>query len=401
MSLPLYILAGGQSTRFGSDKARARIDGRPLILRLIDSLAPIVDAVHVVAPPGRYADLGFAGIPDLVTGKGPIGGLLTALAHRQSGWLALVSCDITEISPDWFTRLTTHIRPGVHAIAVRDDHWQSLAALYHTDLLPLVRQHIDADQLALHASSTPPPSVPSPSPPRPRAHAQTSQHPRRPPPLSTTRKGGAPLNPDTLIPMPDASTHNLRACPRCGLIQRVPAVAPGNEAHCSRCDARLPQPGSRSNQLTVMIALAALICYPVGISLPVLRMEKLGYVNEASVWSGSIALLTEGQVAVGLIVLVCSIIIPILKLLGLLILSARPPSIHVHHQARIYRAIEQLGKWGMIDVLLVAVVIAALKLGDIVSVTPGPGLVAFTACVLLSLIAAATFDPHAIWDQNA
>jgi paraquat-inducible protein A len=66
----------------------------------------------------------------------------------------------------------------------------------------------------------------------------------------------------------------------------------------------------------------------------------------------------------------------------------------------VYRAIEAAGRWGMIDVLLVAVTIAAVKLGDLVVVTPGPGVVAFGACVVLSLAASAVFNPHAIWETD-
>src|SRR5205085_2604151 len=110
-------------------------------------------------------------------------------------------------------------------------------------------------------------------------------------------------------------------------------------------------------------------------------------------------LITHHQVLIGLVVLVCSVVIPVLKLAGLFVLTGRWVTLERRHRASIYRAIEAAGRWGMIDVLLVALTIAAVKLGDLVVVTPGPGVVAFGACVVLSLAASAVFNPHAIWEE--
>ena len=73
---------------------------------------------------------------------------------------------------------------------------------------------------------------------------------------------------------------------------------------------------------------------------------------------------------------------------------------HERHRALTYRLVEWTGRWGMLDVLLVAILLAVLKLGDMVEVSVGPGLLAFTSCVGLSLIAAASFDPHSLWEPQ-
>jgi paraquat-inducible protein A len=173
------------------------------------------------------------------------------------------------------------------------------------------------------------------------------------------------------------------------------------EARCARCHHGLRRGGgSTGNRLASFTALAALMIWPLAISLPVLRLQRLGHINEASIWSGAVALLEHGQWLVGIIVIACSIVIPLAKLLGLLYLGMASPSRLAHHRARLYRWIELLGRWGMVDVLLVAVVVAALKMGDLVEVQPGPGVIAFTTCVLLSLLAAAFFDPHRIWETE-
>ena len=148
------------------------------------------------------------------------------------------------------------------------------------------------------------------------------------------------------------------------------------------------------------MAASALICYPLGILLPVMTLRELGHVTETSIWAGTVSLMEHGQWLVGAVVLVCSIVVPLLKLGGLFLLCARPAWLGRHHKAALYRAIEMAGRWGMIDVLLVALVVAALKLGDLVEVAPGPGTVAFGACVVLSLVASALFNPHAIWEAG-
>jgi paraquat-inducible protein A len=198
--------------------------------------------------------------------------------------------------------------------------------------------------------------------------------------------------------------HNLRGCWCCGLVQQVGQVRAGFEARCRRCQSLLVRHGGLDrSQLCLALVLASLICYPAGITLPVMRLQQMGHVHEASIWTGGISLLTHGQVAVGLVVLLCSVVIPLAKLLGLLMLLSRwrlGVAGGPRQRARLYRGVELAGRWGMIDVLLVAVLVAALKLGDLVQVTPGPGLTAFAACVVLSLLAAACLDPHAIWSES-
>ncbi|MEM7164040.1 MAG: paraquat-inducible protein A [Planctomycetota bacterium] len=191
----------------------------------------------------------------------------------------------------------------------------------------------------------------------------------------------------------------LRGCPHCGLVQHLPSVSTGEVGCCVRCRQVVARPkGEGTSLLTAAISLAALILFPLGITLPVLRLEQLGHSADASIWGGSISLLAHGQIAVGVVVLVCSIVIPLLKLAGLFALTAPIPAFSRTAKSEIYKWIEIAGKWGMIDVLLVAVLVAAVKLGDLVSVHPGPGVLAFATTVLLSLLASATYNPHAIWE---
>lgn len=149
------------------------------------------------------------------------------------------------------------------------------------------------------------------------------------------------------------------------------------------------------------ISLAAIILYPLALALPVMRIERLGHEHASSIWGGMVDLLADRQWFVGLAILMFSIVTPIAKLAALFVLCSGDRLLAPSHLAFTYRAVEFLGRWGMADVLLVALVVAIVKLGDIVSVTPGVGVVAFGAVVGLSLLASAAFDPHAIWERDA
>src|SRR6185436_11623224 len=160
------------------------------------------------------------------------------------------------------------------------------------------------------------------------------------------------------------------------------------------------RPHGRGNARAWHAACAALVLYPVAVSQPILRFERLGQVSESSVWSGSLGLITEGNLAVGLLVFLCSIVVPFAKLATLFVLLRRPDRLPARGRAHAWRALELAGRWGMLDVLLVSVLVAWLELGAWVTVTPGPGAAAFAACVACSLLASAWFDPRALWTDS-
>ncbi|MFT5049272.1 MAG: paraquat-inducible protein A [Chlamydiales bacterium] len=200
-----------------------------------------------------------------------------------------------------------------------------------------------------------------------------------------------------------APSPTLKACSCCGLVQKIPALAPKQLARCSRCGSTLVHPGRQrnSNRLCASAALASLLIFPLAISLPIMTIERFGHAHDASIWTGGIELLAGGEIAVGLVVLLCSIVIPLFKLVGLLLITSRRSWLSRHHKASTYHLIEWAGRWGMLDVLLIALLVAWIKVGDLVEVTVGPAALAFTLCVLLSLVATSAFHPHAVWDDDA
>jgi len=171
---------------------------------------------------------------------------------------------------------------------------------------------------------------------------------------------------------------------------------------CARCESALRRRSAalRSNSRTAAVALAALIIYPFAVSLPMLRVERFGHQHDASILEGVATLLGSGHLLVGVVVLLCSIVLPLGKMCGLLVLSARGGMLRQRHRAFTYHIVEWTGRWGMLDVLLVALLVAILKIGDVVEVTARPAAIAFTLCVILSLLATACFDPHSLWHED-
>lgn len=131
-----------------------------------------------------------------------------------------------------------------------------------------------------------------------------------------------------------------------------------------------------------------------------MRIEEMGHSSESSIWSGALALLRGGDLLVGTVVFLCSIVFPLLKLGGLIAITAGRAGLHRRARRVIWRLVHLTGRWGMLDVLLVAVVVAWVKVGDLVEIQPGPAAVSFTLVVLLSLAASVLFDPHALWDET-
>ena len=191
------------------------------------------------------------------------------------------------------------------------------------------------------------------------------------------------------------------ACGTCGLLQRVAALEPGTVAECDRCGSVVGERKSGSLARTSALSLAALILYVPANVYPILSMNLHGAYAESTVWDGCVSLFRHDQWFAAVVVFLASIIIPLFKLLGLffLVTAARFGSvIGPRQQVWIHKFIGLIGPWALLDVFLLAVLVALVKLEELATILPGPGLAAFTAVVVLTILASASFDPRLIWN---
>ncbi|MCY2984925.1 MAG: paraquat-inducible protein A [Planctomycetota bacterium] len=170
-------------------------------------------------------------------------------------------------------------------------------------------------------------------------------------------------------------------------------------AQCTRCDSVIDQPKNRkrSQARAAAAAVAAMVLFPAAVMLPILEVEQLGHHHKSSILGGIMELYKTGSILVATVILLFSVVFPLFKILALVELSWLC-LMRQRHRTWTYRFMEQIGKWSMMDVMLLALLVMLIKLSGIVQFHFGPALIAFVLCVSMSMISAICFDPHAIWE---
>ena len=196
-----------------------------------------------------------------------------------------------------------------------------------------------------------------------------------------------------------AARVGLVSCTTCGLLSRpADRASPG---YCPRCGAVLVWRRLHSVQYTWALLIAAAICYIPANALPVLRTTALGSTEADTIIGGVIFLYESGSWPLALIVLVASVMIPLGKILalGYLLVTVQRGSVeNSRDRTRVYELVEFVGRWSMLDVFVDAFVVALVQLQPLMSVEPGLGVVFFMVVVVLTMLAAQSFDPRLIWD---
>jgi paraquat-inducible protein A len=198
--------------------------------------------------------------------------------------------------------------------------------------------------------------------------------------------------------------ESVVSCDTCGLVQTVPPLSAGTVAECIRCGSFVAtRRSTRSLEVTAALSLAALILYVPANVYPIMKMYLYGGYSESTVWDGVVMLMRNDQWFIAVIVFLASMVIPVVKLAGLfsLVVTARMGwGRRLRSRTQLYKFIDAIGPWAMLDVFLLAVLVALVKLSTWAKILPGPGLVAFTAVVVLTMLASATFDPKLIWERR-
>jgi len=192
-----------------------------------------------------------------------------------------------------------------------------------------------------------------------------------------------------------ARSRGLVRCTHCGLVSRIDG-APG----CVRCRLPLHSRKPHSLQRTAAWLIVAAVLYIPANLLPVMGTESVLGAYEHTLLGGIVELWESGSWELSLIVFVASIAVPIVKIAALALLTATAAARSRWRQlerAKLYRLVETVGYWSMLDVFVVVLLVGMVSFGALASVSPEPGLLAFGAVVIATMLAASSFDARLIW----
>ncbi|AYC31701.1 paraquat-inducible protein A [Pseudomonas cavernae] len=193
--------------------------------------------------------------------------------------------------------------------------------------------------------------------------------------------------------------EELIACHECDLLMCKPLLADGERAECPRCGYELFAHRHQVIRRSLALVLAALLLYVPANFLPIMQLNLLGQASQDTVWSGVLGLYDSGMQGLALLVFLCSMGIPLLKLLcQLCVLLSIRWDVGRSYGLLIYRIYQHLREWGMLEVYMMGTLVAIVKLLDLADLSLGIGLACFAGLLLLQVWLEVTMSPHQIWE---
>lgn len=194
----------------------------------------------------------------------------------------------------------------------------------------------------------------------------------------------------------------LLICHECHQLNRQEADSPPHQ-YCSRCGGMLHARRPNSLARTWALLVTAAVLYIPANLLPIMTVNSLGKGQSDTIMSGVIELINYGMLPIAAVVFVASILVPTFKLVGIALLLysvQRHQPMSARQRILMYRFIEWIGRWSMLDIFVIAILVAVVNFGSLASIEPGMGGAAFASVVILTMLAALTFDPRLIWDNT-
>lgn len=200
--------------------------------------------------------------------------------------------------------------------------------------------------------------------------------------------------------MQTAKELGLALCPKCHKLNKL-ATDP---QYCCRCHGKFYQRKRNSLQYTLAWNIAALLAFIPANLYPIMIIYQLGIGEESTILSGIGEFIDYGLYPIAVIIFTASIIVPLIKIIGLFILVYKAHTgirLKPNKHSKIYHILELLGPWSMLDVFVVSLMVAVVELGIVTSVSAGPALNYFTITVIFTMFAANSFDPRLLWDKQS
>jgi len=199
-----------------------------------------------------------------------------------------------------------------------------------------------------------------------------------------------------------ALSTSLTGCHACNLVMSIHEDAQHHAHACPRCGSKVHPRIHHSLPITWMLVCLAFLFYIPANVLPMTRVVGLGQVQEDTIMSGVIYFIQSGSWYIGMVIFIASVFVPMLKLtllMFLLISVQRKSQWRPRERARIYRITEMVGRWSMVDIYVVTILVALVNLGIIADIDAGPAALYFAGVVIITIFAAKSFDPRLIWDN--
>ena len=173
------------------------------------------------------------------------------------------------------------------------------------------------------------------------------------------------------------------------------------DGFCSRCGAavHLRKPNSITRTWALVLT-AVILSFPANI-LPIMRVDSFGNQNASTIMDGIIYFFQEGSYGIGAVILTASVFVPCFKIIGITLILL---SIHfkwrswLRHKTIMFRAIEYIGRWSMLDIFVIALLQVLVHFGNLTTIAAAPAGTYFTGVVMATMFAAITFDPRLLWD---
>ncbi|MBT0726931.1 membrane integrity-associated transporter subunit PqiA [Rosenbergiella australiborealis] len=191
--------------------------------------------------------------------------------------------------------------------------------------------------------------------------------------------------------------QNLRSCPCCS------AIVPAEDVYCPRCHQRGYARKPRSLQWTLSLLITSILLYVPANIMPIMVTDALGSQSGSNIIAGVIFLWNEGSWPIAMIIFIASILVPSMKILAIGWLSWNAGgygSRDNHRMQIIYEVVEFVGRWSMVDVFVIAVLSALVRMGTLMNVYPASGALLFCLVVILTMFSAQSFDPRLLWDRE-
>ena len=193
----------------------------------------------------------------------------------------------------------------------------------------------------------------------------------------------------------------LGSCPACHQMVRVDAVEEGRIAVCPRCGSEVHPRKPDSIQYTWALVMASIIFFIPANMLPMMRVETFAGNQSDTIISGVIYFISSGSYLIAFVIFVASILVPIIKiiiLIYLLISVQRKSCLHQKQRKKLYMLTEIIGRWSMVDVFVVGIMVALVHFGGLTQIKAAAGANFFLLVVIVTMFAAMKFDPRLIWD---